>query len=406
MQSIDPNYQSRKSYLTTWVDTCKTERAYVRLAEVISAVACLILLPIIQSPLAFILSGAALYGYLKVRARVLYKDEKMIYIAPKLHFPHSSQRDLQIYIHPEIVHYKLAKAADQAINVPMESYLAEHVANAKCLDKQNRAFIQSMMKGGAVLAQSPGRHQSMEDVSASANFKFRAGMQNYHAEVHGIFDGHHGSLKISEHRLAGILKKHLEAQNAIAYTSTATFNALKLAMLELNECMKGHGGSTGVIATLIENRIWVANVGDSRAFILTPDRKLLPLTKDARVSKNGIMNSSYAKPALARGAMLDKHHIYNQGGHRLAMLRSLGDHSYKTIARPKISVFDIVPGFQGVLVLISDGIIESCKMDEVGGYILDLMNKKIPLSDVASKIIEISLAMGAKDNQSCLIKQL
>ncbi|CAM9656278.1 unnamed protein product, partial [Heterosigma akashiwo] len=110
-------------------------------------------------------------------------------------------------------------------------------------------------------------------------------------------------------------------------------------------------GSTGVAALTRGGRLWVANVGDSRA-VLGAEGKAVPLSRDHKPSK----------PQERRRIMQKGGHVMvSMGVHRvngvLAVSRAFGDKSLRPVidAEPEVRAHELRPGDE-FLVLGTDGL--------------------------------------------------
>lgn len=406
MNSVDINYRNQRNILIATVATHsigKSRLSPYSVAEVITAIALVILLPFMASEFAFLAVGLGMIAY---RFKQRPSDEKQIYLLAHTHFKRSRQRELQIYIHPSVVRDKLQRANQRAVeaekNAPSRGFITTHGYLSDYGHK-----IRSFSIDSAIVTQSDGRRDYMEDVALGSIFTVNFGNKTLKVDVKAVLDGHNGMPNISNTRLEKIVKGQLERHHTVAFSETAIFNALKFVGLELNECF-GNNGSTVILALQIENRIWFLNIGDSRALIIEPEGKVLNMTVDAHPNgscSGGPLEMSYVGPALTRGGLLDNHHVYSSSGKKNSMLRSLGDHSFPKTARPKITTYEISK--KGCfLVLSSDGLFEKGRSFEIGAFIQSQIQKDIRLESIGPKVLTQALSRGVKDNLTCLVKWL
>jgi len=129
-----------------------------------------------------------------------------------------------------------------------------------------------------------------------------------------------------------------------------------------------YSGTTAVLVLMIENKLFVANCGDSRAVMATQasggltaknlsnDHNPNLPTEQRRIEKAGGFVSPPPEPGLSARVWLDPE--MTQIG--LAMSRSIGDHAVKhigVIPEPEVQIFDIAPEDQ-FFILASDGVWE------------------------------------------------
>lgn len=411
MLSKDINYLNHQHYLTAWVPTHAVGKSKVHLfyvAEVVAAIAAILILPHFGA-VGFLVAGGLLPFYKNWRAGFHPDQEKEIYVAWN-----NSGRDSQIYIHSDVVQDKLLRANQLARqserNVQPKKFNEDsaEIAQKITLFESARYGVKSYNTIHGGFAQSRGRRNHMEDVVLEGRFTVYDGGKAEFVQLEAVFDGHHGVPPITKQDLIIALKNNLQVQNRKAFTETGIFNALKLTGISLHELLQNNAGATMTLALQIKNRIWIANAGDSRAFIVASDGEVISLTKDAHVqSEDGTLNMELVGPCLVRGGTLDSKHIYSKNGSKLAMVRSLGDHHYphKT-PRPKITYFDPAKDKEYLLVLVTDGVTSVARNFEIGAYIHSLNQNKIPPKDIAAKVVERSLIMGSRDNLSCLVKKI
>lgn len=423
MNSVDPNYTNPQSYLRTWVPTHsigKNRIHPIAIAEVITAIALIIFMSFSSPGLGFLLAGVAIPFYTRNRNSICYRNQKEIYLVWDGYSKGLTPRDFQIFIHPQTVASKLARANSNAQTFecertkknfayklyPIRSEWTAAAPKTCFLDRLAHEFqITSFKVDTACVAQAQGRRDHMEDIALGSSLNAKMGGEIYEMQMLAVLDGHNGVPNLTLGHLLCTLKACLEEHNSLKYTDTATFNALKLTAVKLHGMMDTRVGSTLVLALQIGKRLWIVNSGDSRAFIVMQDGSTKSLTVDAHVhSKNGILDMNFVGPSLVRGAILNCSNLYTANGSSLAMLRSLGDHRFpgKT-ARPKITYHDL-SGNENFLVMVSDGIPDVGRNDEIGAFINKLDKENNNLQAIAAKTVEMALVRGSKDNLTCLVK--
>lgn len=150
-------------------------------------------------------------------------------------------------------------------------------------------------------------------------------------------------------------------------------------------------GSTIVIAWLIGCKLYIAWLGDSRAYSFVKQKGIARLSKD----------HSYVQQLVDAGAITDEEAMNHPNSN--VITRSLGDTSQK--AKADVVEYDIED--DQIVLLCSDGLCGVCKDEEIGGIIeedcSDLQKCKESLTTAAlaaggSDNITISLLQIKKDN--------
>ncbi len=118
-----------------------------------------------------------------------------------------------------------------------------------------------------------GYRDAMEDEHLATSFDLVIGDRHYPIQLFGIFDGHGGPLvaRYMSDNLRRKLNETLYEFNRAGLTEAGIWKALKMTFVRLNEDLKNlHGqvayqqGSTATVAMILDNKLWTANVGDSR----------------------------------------------------------------------------------------------------------------------------------------------
>lgn len=146
-------------------------------------------------------------------------------------------------------------------------------------------------------------------------------------------------------------------------------------------------GSTIVIAWLIDCKMYIAWLGDSRAYSFVRNKGIARLSKD----------HSYVQQLVDDGVITDEeamnHHKSN------VITRSLGDTSQK--AKADVSEYDIENG--QIVLLCSDGLCGVCKDEEIGGIIEEECSD---LHKCKESLTSAALAAGGSDNITISLLQI
>ncbi|KAE8728307.1 putative protein phosphatase 2C 41 [Hibiscus syriacus] len=249
---------------------------------------------------------------------------------------------------------------------------------------------EGMTKFGFSLVKGKANHP-MEDYHVA---KFMQ-IHEHELGLFAIYDGHLGDSipsYLQKHLFANILKEEefwVDPSRAISKGYEKTDQAILSHSSDL-----GHGGSTAVTAILINGiRLWVANVGDSRAVL----------------SRGGqaIQMSTDHEPNTERGS------IENRGGFvsnmpgdvprvngQLAVSRAFGDKSLKSHLRSDPDIQNTNLDYNtDILILASDGLWKVMSNQEA----VDIARKiKDPLK-ASKQLIAEAVHRDSKDDISCIV---
>ncbi|XP_009348094.2 probable protein phosphatase 2C 10 [Pyrus x bretschneideri] len=222
--------------------------------------------------------------------------------------------------------------------------------------------------------------------------------QGHELGLFAIYDGHLGDnvpAYLQKHLFSNILKEEefwVDPNRSISKAYERTDQAILSHSSDL-----GRGGSTAVTAILINGqRLWVANVGDSRAVL----------------SRGGqaVQVSTDHEPNTERGSIENKGgFVSNMPGDvprvngQLAVSRAFGDKSLKSHLRSDPDIQDIyVDNSTDVLIIASDGLWKVMANQEA----VDMARKtKDPLK-AAKQLTAEALKRDSKDDISCVVVRL
>jgi serine/threonine protein phosphatase PrpC len=277
------------------------------------------------------------------------------------------------------------------------------------------------------IAQARGRRSCQEDVCANGHFEFQGNRVPYVA----LFDGHGGSLRGGSHassfcarELMHFILQRLLVETADidpAHTLPLIWDALTLFSVDLSRSYRHHdnharpgvGGSTVNAAFMIGSRLWVANVGDSRAMLVNcRTGEQIALSVDARPN-----NPRFRREAEERGGTV------SEDGTRIgtsAVARAIGDHDILGVsARADVCFVDCPQeGWEDwVLVQTCDGIHEekvhsrfsktvALSSQDLGNLVSARIRAGKSLPEIANEIVEIAHRRGSEDNLSVVVTPL
>jgi serine/threonine protein phosphatase PrpC len=236
----------------------------------------------------------------------------------------------------------------------------------------------------------------------------------------GLFDGHGSLGHVISHYAISEFPKRLEALRndaTLINDIEATKAALKDIFLAVNDNMpKIEGaGSTAISIWKRHDQLFISNVGDSKAFVVSVDRSR---------SRNAAVQVVYTTKPHKPNDPLERQRIESMGGEvqeppapgysarllipmgggdliGLAMSRSLGDfegHPYGLLAEPTtdaISVMSLDPGLDYLVILASDGLLDRVTELEIArqmaaSQLLTPNGKYLPLEAAEQLILQSS----------------
>ena len=228
--------------------------------------------------------------------------------------------------------------------------------------------------------------QSMEDIGVTIpNLT-----NDYKTSLFGIFDGHGGNdvVKYIKDRIPEIIKKNLNDLYPIEQCFINSFNKIDE---ELKFYDSEYTGTTATIVLIQDNKIYCANVGDSRAYIIY-DNYIKKITVDHKCSV-----PEEAERIIKAGGKITKNRVQGQ----LVLSRSLGDlyvKKYGVINLPDISTNTIDYNIKYV-VIASDGIWDV--VDEK--TVLNMSKMKKNADDFCKDLVKLAIEKESKDNISCIV---
>ncbi|CAL9059584.1 unnamed protein product [Musa banksii] len=220
-------------------------------------------------------------------------------------------------------------------------------------------------------------------------------MRDQELGLFAVFDGHLGDTVASylqKHLFTNIIKEEDFWTNpdiAIRRAYEKTDNEILSHSRDL-----GRGGSTAVTAILVNgSKLWVANVGDSRA-VLATRREVIQMTTDHEP------NSERERIETRGGFVLNMPGDVARVNGQLAVSRAFGDKCLKPhlSSDPDIQVEDTNSEAE-LLILASDGLWKVMNNEEA----VDLARKfKNPLS-AAKRLTLEAFNRDSKDDISCIV---
>lgn len=146
-------------------------------------------------------------------------------------------------------------------------------------------------------------------------------------------------------------------------------------------------GSTIVIAWLIGCKLYIAWLGDSRAYSYVQDKGIARLSKD----------HSYVQQLVDAGTITDEEAMNHSDSN--VITRSLGDTSQK--AKADVAEYDIEDG--QIILLCSDGLCGVCRDEEIGTIIDEEIDN---LQKCKERLTTAALTAGGSDNITISLLQI
>lgn len=248
-----------------------------------------------------------------------------------------------------------------------------------------------------------GRRPYQEDQYAVCKNLKDAFNQGDVPETHffGVFDGHAGA-KCSKAICTTIPQQLVRDEAFASKLQLAIKRSIQRTneqFLEIAGRMRLNDGSTGVCVLLREKSLIVANVGDSRA-ILVSGHKPIPLTEDHKPS----LPSEQKRIASFGGTV-----TYNTGIARvagvLAVSRAFGNYTIRNLIRadPDIIQRDLTSE-DHFIVIASDGLWDVFRNSEVVDVCYSM--ERSGVQKIADHLVQMSLSRGSMDNVTCVVINL
>ncbi|KAK8625722.1 hypothetical protein V6N13_056883 [Hibiscus sabdariffa] len=243
---------------------------------------------------------------------------------------------------------------------------------------------EGMIKFGFSLVKGKANHP-MEDYHVTKFMK----INEHELGLFAIYDGHLGDsipAYLQKHLFANILKEEefwVDPSRAIS----KAYEKIDQAILS-NSSYLGHGGSTAVTAILISGiRLWVANVGDSRA-ALSRGGQAIQMTTDHE--PNTDRGSTENRGGFVSNMPGDVPRVNGQ----LAVSRAFGDKSLKSHLRSDPDIQNTnVDNNTDILILASDGLWKVMSNQEA----VDIARKIKEPPKAAKQLIAEAVERDSKD---------
>lgn len=288
---------------------------------------------------------------------------------------------------------------------------------AEIKTKSNSVFLDELpaeearlQHKGALAATKGDWRQYMEDFSLINTLTIAQDNKEIAVPVYAVFDGHGGS-GCAEHLhnnivsyLTEMLKDNIKEDPENGYN--ALCDTLKLACVDLGRDHRhirksvDMSGSTSVIALIIDDCLWVANVGDSRA-ILAVNGKAIALSEDADPEF-----TKYQRGVWKRDQDVSRQFRVNG----LALARAVGHEEVKSGVNPRATLIryplsDLPEGTHHVI-LASDGLWDVATSDEAAQFVARKAGEGLDHEQIAHALVDQALKAGTTDNTSVIVVEI
>ncbi|MBB63561.1 MAG: hypothetical protein CMO81_00675 [Waddliaceae bacterium] len=248
-----------------------------------------------------------------------------------------------------------------------------------------------------------GRRHVMEDREAN----FVIDLHGQKVSVMGVFDGHGGenAARYISENIQEVLKDNLIKHNPEEITDQGIWDALKSTTQDLDQNFLEEenyrtDGSTALITVIINDALWVANVGDSRAVLHKTDSSVIQLSEDQKPQIKRYKNKIEKEGGCVWEAF---------GGHRvngiLAVARAIGDRGVKgVVANPKITKYSMNQIPKGArLILACDGLWDTVSTKEAGKFLSLAKKKNLCADHCAELLLKGAYESGSTDNITVMV---
>jgi serine/threonine protein phosphatase PrpC len=263
-------------------------------------------------------------------------------------------------------------------------------------------------------ASTQGKRPSMEDAEIAHHGNIVIGGQDCPYDLFGIFDGHGGANASAfvKENIVQIFQMQMLMQNINSLDDEKKiYKALKATFMQLDRmntfiCE----GTTATVAILIGNKIWVANVGDSRTILVKRDGTVIQASEDASPD-----NIRFNRKIKKLGGMVIGERVFSGTG-ALGVARAVGDHGFQAlqngrankivVPNPKLTCFHLEDFLGGHLALACDGLYDVATTNEVGRALHQMDDSGLTSAQKAHCLVHSAYEKGSSDNISVAVVKL
>ncbi|MBA2369458.1 MAG: protein serine/threonine phosphatase 2C family protein [Candidatus Protochlamydia sp.] len=273
----------------------------------------------------------------------------------------------------------------------------------------------TMGNKSAGFALTQGRRPTMEDAEIAYHGNLAIGGQACPFDLFGIFDGHGGanvSAFVKEH-IIQVFQMQILMQNMTSLNDEKKiYKALKETFLQLDQmntflCE----GTTATVAVLLGNKIWVANVGDSRTILVKRDGTVIQASEDASPD-----NIRFNRKITKLGGHVIGDRVISGNSASLGVARAIGDHGFQAlqngktnkiiVPNPKLTCYDFEDFSGGHLALACDGLYDVAATSEIGRALHQMEHSNLTPAQKARCLVHSAYEKGSTDNISVMVVKL
>ena len=258
------------------------------------------------------------------------------------------------------------------------------------------------------IVETIGHRRAMEDASLVTQFAMHAAGQQIVVELTAVFDGHGGAVcaQYMRDHIVEHLKGRLETYNKHAITLAGMTNAITHGCVDANAAFaKAHEGNTsGTCANIVlqvGRRLFVGNLGDSRAMVIEPNEEAVQLSTDQDCT------GRFAKVIHNRGGFVLHKRVMGD----LAVPRALGDLHFLGLvsARAIVTEYTLPEGNAGrnyFLFQGCDGVFDVASTRQVAALTKAQLNAGSTPVQAAMTVTRAALANRTEDNLTVIVKKI
>lgn len=263
---------------------------------------------------------------------------------------------------------------------------------------------------GVGVSSAQGYRDTMEDEDIAIEGSIHIQGDCVPFKLFGVFDGHGGAgaSKFVKEHIEQYLKAKMSHYNENGLTEEGIFRALKECFVALDADLPLEvDGTTATVAFVIEEKIWVANVGDSRTIIVKQGGETIQASEDAKPNM-----PTYRKTIEKLNGRVFQGRVMAN----LAVARAIGDKSIVGFnkdgtfnnqccvsPKPKITCFPLQEVVGGHLVLACDGLYDVASTNQVGEAISQMIGLDYTPEEMSGSLVDRALYSGSRDNVTVLV---
>eukprot|EP00347_Sterkiella_histriomuscorum_P009193 403342169 len=228
--------------------------------------------------------------------------------------------------------------------------------------------------------------------------------KNANNAIFAVFDGHSGETasQFCQQKLMTIIEKNSNKFDIDICQALKEVNQqLDEEYLQLARQYNLNDGATSLIATIIDNKLTVSNLGDSSAILVRSDQCL-----ELSSEQTPLRIDEYQRIIEQNGFIVPVGQTMRVQG-VLAVTRAIGDLQYKDviISEPEISSITMSPQDQ-FLIISTDGLYRIYSKQRIADYVVKMSKQGYTLGTIASLITQKAVEDGCPDNMTIIIVDL